>query len=94
MSTEPTPGPWRVWAKPGESPKVGPSSNCTVASIYYPPFGSAEANARLIAAAPDLLDSLRELVKAFVDSDEEGLIEHAEPMQQARAAIAKATRLP
>ena len=46
---------------------------------------------RRIAAAPDLLHALQGLVKELSDSDEEGLIEHAEPMIAARAAIAKAT---
>ena len=54
-------------------------------------FGDmAKEHARLIAAAPDLLRALRLLVESLVAQDEEGLIEHAEPMQVARAAIARA----
>jgi hypothetical protein len=55
-------------------------------------FGDmAKAHARLIAAAPDLLRALQTIVIYLAVHDEEGLIEHAEPMQAARAAIAKAT---
>ena len=50
-----------------------------------------EADARLIAAAPDLLESLQAIVKSLADQDDEGLIEHAKQMIDARAAIAKAT---
>ena len=48
------------------------------------------ANARLIAAAPELLEALQSIVRSLSDQDDEGLIEHAEPMIAARAAIAKA----
>lgn len=51
-----------------------------------------EANARLISAAPELLRALQTLVMSLSIHGEEGLIEHAEPMQLARAAIAKATK--
>lgn len=37
----------------------------------------------------ELLSALKALVTELADSDEEGLIEHAEPMIAARAAIAK-----
>jgi len=50
-----------------------------------------EDDARLIAAAPDLLEALQTIVKSLADQDDEGLIEHAEPMIAARTAIAKAT---
>jgi hypothetical protein len=53
--------------------------------------GSHTANARLISAAPDLLEALQNIVKSLAEQDDEGLIEHAEPMQKARAAIRKAT---
>lgn len=49
----------------------------------------ARANARLIAAAPDLLEALKAIVKSLADQDDEGLIEHAQQMIDARAAIAK-----
>ncbi len=49
------------------------------------------AQARLIAAAPDLLNALQSIVKSLADQDDEGMIEHAQQMIDARAAIAKAT---
>lgn len=51
-----------------------------------------EADARLIAAAPDLLEALQAIVRSLSDQDDEGMIEHAEPMIRARAAIQKATQ--
>lgn len=48
------------------------------------------ANARLCAAAPDLLAALRHLLTTMSVTDEEGLLEFAEPVATARAAIAKA----
>lgn len=51
----------------------------------------AQQNARLIAAAPELLSALQAIVTSLADHDDEGMIEHAEQMVTARAAIAKAT---
>ncbi|EPK6162415.1 hypothetical protein KY207_001441 [Providencia stuartii] len=52
------------------------------------------ANAHLIAAAPELLESLRELVSAMVryeiDAGESAPVKHEKMMNKARAAIAKA----
>jgi len=48
-----------------------------------------DANARLVAAAPDLLESLEEMVSQF---DQFGLIDCEErAIKEARAALAKAT---
>ncbi|HEM8300846.1 TPA: hypothetical protein U2M43_001076 [Providencia stuartii] len=53
-----------------------------------------QANKNLIAAAPELLESLRELVSAMekyeMDVDEIAPVKHREIMKKARAAIAKA----
>ena len=48
------------------------------------------ANARLIAAAPELYEALTEIVDSLSTQDDEGLVEHAEKMIKARAALAKA----
>ncbi len=47
------------------------------------------ANARLIAAAPDLLEALRDCLRRIDDADETYGPDHA--VTKARAAIAKAT---
>lgn len=52
-----------------------------------------EANARLIAAAPELLEALKNLLEsygAYVDIDEVTNADIVEPVREARAAIAKA----
>lgn len=91
MSAKHTPGPWysemnvdgeiNTWAfdDPG-SPRIG------VAKAYK--NKNAEANARLIAAAPDLLAALERVLECrrFKIS----LDTNAAALEQARAAIAKA----
>lgn len=62
-----------------------------IASVFLTVNDEDEANARLIAAAPELLEALQAIVKSLVDQDDEGMIEHAQQMIDARVAIAKAT---
>ena len=63
MSAQHTPGPWtfgkarRYWHVGGP---VGVESSCGYI-CRLPPFAVAEANARLIASAPDLLATLKAL---------------------------------
>lgn len=45
---------------------------------------------RLHAINAELLEALQNIVKSLADHDDEGMIEHAEQMIAARAAIAKA----
>lgn len=66
-----------------------PAGNLIVA-VALGGLQGQDANAKLIAAAPELLQSLQAIVKSLADQDDEGLIEHAQPMIDARAAIAKA----
>jgi hypothetical protein len=85
METKHTPGPWTAEEKNGRGMgwKAGPawlgekawSEECA-------------ANARLIAAAPDLLEALQEIVSA---ADGEGWSQLDAAFSKARAAIAKAT---
>lgn len=97
MSTEHTPGPWK--AAPAESPtySIGPTDPSVKPGIVAVTVGgNDEANARLIAAAPDLLD----LCQALLDRLEttSGRLP-LEPVQQRgwagrlRVVIAKATTL-
>jgi len=100
MSTH-TAGPWFVTTDhTGKVATVYADSEgarvCTFLGAVPRNLGpdSIAANARLIAAAPDLLDALKAIVKSLADQDDEGLIEHAQPMIDARAAIKKATGEP
>ena len=70
-----TPGPW---LRLGRSIGVGAGEIATVWELE----GKAIANARLIAAAPDLLDALVMMLDAY---------EIPAVRDRARAAIAKAT---
>ena len=72
-----TPGPWKaVYVGCSDWDLNGPVT---------------EQDWKLAAAAPDLLAALQAIVKSLVDQDDEGMIEHAQQMIDARAAIAKAT---
>lgn len=79
-----TPGPWNVSEPTGayiQSPAGG------IAALTY---GAREADARLIAAAPDLLAALTALVWQMDRMDD--LPDEIEQMlAEARAAITKAT---
>lgn len=61
-----TPGPWKIIQTNG-MPKINmvspPIGGGFIARIGYPPIGSRDANARLIAAAPELLEACKEASK-------------------------------
>ena len=82
-----TPGPWIVVSRGMFSPKVVDANSLGICHTTYAPTG-AEANARLIAAAPDLLEALKEIVDA---ADGAGWEQLDPSFKKARAAIAKAT---
>lgn len=98
MNAKHTPGPWHVQNRPPDSYKVGTVAT-TVAWVDFwkePTCSKGEksvaeqqANAALIAAAPELLEACRELLKygSFAKNGEQA--EFA--AQKALAAIAKAT---
>lgn len=90
MNTKHTPGPWIFYA---DTPSTDPNWHIVttanrmvvLANVHIEPGNeTALANARLIAAAPELLEQLQEMVR---------LAEHEgwEGFEKARAAIAKAT---
>ena len=65
--SEHTPGPWRVETRGGMAGReVRAVATYVVATVNTTSNdeGNREANARLIAAAPELLTALREMVKA------------------------------
>lgn len=83
-----TPGPWKV-AKPRKSYRDGNMMYGIVGPECvsdYEDWGFTEANARLIAAAPELLEALRNLVEAATHHQADARA----ALAKARAAIAKA----
>lgn len=96
MSTH-TPGPWKIhpyinnFGGRNETKDVGPSGRavCEVFGAFEAPFGAeSEANARLIAAAPEMLEALRTLVAAIsYNQNPDTLLRESE---FAREVIAKA----
>lgn len=89
-----TPGPWRVG--PVDDTIVTDAAGKEVAAIdgdYNSPdeWPRMEANARLIAAAPDLLAALTEIRRLAADIPAlERSVRFAEANRKALAAIAKA----
>lgn len=89
---EPTPGPWVVDS--GEALNVRAPHGGIVAQLHHLkgrhgmggrlPDGEAVANARLIAAAPDMLDALEGLLNALPSATTHPSV------AQARRALAKA----
>lgn len=87
-----TPGPWRV---PITMPTdvVDSAENRWIAncrpSVNGAPLEQQEANARLIAAAPDLLEALEWIVQPDIPIGSNAEFQHR-AIEVARAAIAKA----
>ncbi len=102
MKAKHTPGPWTLHptalhpaVRSVGTPDAGPRRICTVGTMNGNPVD--KANARLIAAAPEMLDALIALlIVAPSKAPGAGLIvgaeeKHANALQAARAAIKKAT---
>ena len=85
MSAQHTPGPW--WHSGLEVGTV-PMMMVKVANVSGANYEEAKANARLIAAAPDLLEALNALVAAHGSILD---LRESDELKLARAAIAKAT---
>lgn len=86
-----TPGPWQYWPSIGQVNRPGdPNQICNI-----PPNGDKkpadenDANARLIASAPELLEALEGMCGVFVQDHRDAT--DWSVYQTARAAIAKAT---
>lgn len=96
MSAKFTKGPWEVCklAAPEYSPQFGVYSGEAARDHAIVKGDNAQTDARLIAAAPELLAALRELV-FVINQDDDGDFfickEAAQEIENARAAIAKAT---
>lgn len=91
MTTKHTPGPWET---PGEdggerviSYRTKKGKRYTLAHVYDGETANMEANARLIAAAPELLDALEGVLQVDCDSED---WHQDEAWERAKNAIAKA----
>ena len=93
-----TPGPWKVGNSieqrngPREATVVAADGVRVVARLHFNrmPDDPAEANAALIAAAPELLEALKELSDLFDAWKAGEYLPDSFTTQPARAAIAKA----
>lgn len=97
MNISPVPWSWKKIGDPDESESLlildarGEEVACItiVAECYYP---TDEANARLLAAAPELLDALEGVLRALREyTDGQETLAQAAVLDQAEAAIKKAT---
>ena len=87
MSDKHTPGPWKIGTPPPNGEQtVGTDQGLMVAVATTGAGVQTKANARLIAAAPDLLEALKGLMAL---SDHR--VDLRDAAKDARAAIAKAT---
>ncbi len=91
MNTQHTPGPWKVKSIVG----VYAQDGSLVASLHTPISNGDNQDARLIAAAPELLEALQAFLRApSVGSDGPGsstIVVQDFNLRAARAAIVKAT---
>lgn len=88
MTTQHTPGPWNV----GQDSTAIEASGAIIARTFhwanqYTPIHESYANAKLIAAAPDLLAALEECLQRLDSHDDQSVPE----CLVALAAIKKAT---
>ena len=89
MKAEHTPGPWRVAYLDCNRQSVVMGEHIEIATCWHHSVGSIEkemhANARLIAAAPDLLEALNAVEGAYQCGADLNTV-----MDQVKSAIAKA----
>jgi hypothetical protein len=104
MESKHTPGPWKVhggwWMCVTLDERIPISGARTIAACrqHWIPPAQWEANAKLIAAAPELLTACRELLVAMDEYewsvDDAPTKEHRDIMLRAMAAVEKATASP
>lgn len=95
MSAQHTPGPWRYNPLIGAifaETETGPDAAKKTISIVRVPLNDHEmhANARLIAAAPDLLAALRDAIDHMAAYERAFPLVDVRELHKARAAIARA----
>lgn len=100
MSTKHTPGPWQIatgnrnrefnrWSVRSEKHPLGRGGVFPVANVNYTNHPMGQANARLIAAAPELLAFAQAFLADYQSEDGMDSMKHYAKL--AHAAIAKAT---
>jgi hypothetical protein len=94
MSAQHTPGPWTSYTGTNSIWADGKRAICIVTGARNHEDQERDANARLIAAAPDLLEALNGVLPYMEAAETEGLVGDEGchwPVENVRAAIAKAT---
>jgi hypothetical protein len=91
MSAKHTPGPWSIYSITFKGyHQIAGAQGGRVCQVL--PFEDEyKANARLIAAAPELLAAIHVLLRDYTAVHDIGDLEMQPAIYQARAAIAKAT---
>ena len=93
MSTQHTPGPWKLdgTANTGDLDIVAPTGRIAMLDCEFSEETEdvLTANAHLIAAAPDLLAALREIVAAVEVGDVDGFSPSGNWFREAKAALNK-----
>lgn len=98
IGDNPTPGPWHVELARGQSRLAIDDSRGLEIALLTRPHGTTNADARLIAAAPDMFDALREfaacdlvqITRFYNDRGQAAPASIFYARELARAAIAKA----
>jgi len=85
-----TPGNWISFTDRNGRFIVGSGTNCDVAYVAHPPVGNSDANARLIAAAPDLLEALQMALAELDGLNLDAIGFDRTTLETMREAIAKA----
>jgi hypothetical protein len=96
MTRKHTPGPWLInervkTARLDNALMVRPADHHNYEYGATAIIATSEADARLIAAAPELLAALQQMIEVFLDTDGSFGADETEAMETARAVIAKAT---
>jgi dissimilatory sulfite reductase (desulfoviridin) alpha/beta subunit len=86
MEQKHTPGPWEITTGAQADPCSIEAADCTIANLKSA-RGNALANARLIAAAPELLEACKSARSAILFG---GKIDWNKILDELMAAIAKA----
>ena len=91
MSDAHSPSPWKAGKKPQGVYDSNGEVICSFMHLHGEGQKNAEANARLIAAAPELLEALKGAQQAFKGMPDDIAQEYPAERQAIDLAIAKAT---